>query len=78
MERYNREKFEKIAPRTRTLLFLLLVAVILSGLMLPYLVRVESLNRIVLSRDYVAGELADEDVYAPYSLLNALNDKAAR
>lgn len=68
MERYNREKFEKIAPRTRTLLFLLLVAVILSGLMLPYLVRVESLNRIVLSRDYVAGELADEDVYAPYSL----------
>nr|MCR5732939.1 HDIG domain-containing protein [Sphaerochaetaceae bacterium] len=49
----------------RFVLVLLLVAAVFIGLFVPHLLSLNTLSRIVLSREYEAGELADEDVICP-------------
>ena len=64
----SREKYSKISSKTKVTFVILLIALIISGISLPFLVSTESLNKITTTKQYVAGELSDEDVIAPFSL----------
>ena len=64
----NREKFAKINSKTKVAISILFMVLIILGVSLPFLVSKESLNQITTLKQYVPGELADEDVIAPFDL----------
>ncbi len=64
----NREKFAKISSKTKIALGILFMVLIILGVSLPFLVSKESLNKINTLKQYIPGELADEDVIAPFDL----------
>ncbi|MSU05987.1 HDIG domain-containing protein [Spirochaetales bacterium NM-380-WT-3C1] len=64
----DREKFAKINSKAKAFLCFLFLVLICLGISLPFLVSKESLNEIKTIRQYVPGELSDEDVIAPFDL----------
>ena len=61
----DREKFAKINSKAKAFLCFLFLVLICLGISLPFLVSKESLNEIKTIRQYVPGELSDEDVMPP-------------
>ena len=66
---FNFKEVRKEFTKTQFTFFIILfVLALVLGVFIPVILPNSSLQNIKLSKSYVAGELADEDVYAPYDV----------